>query len=117
MEHSCHLDDSGEFNWSLLIEKGIKKYEGRVNDEKRQSWKKGDWLTIHCQGPVDKELRCKIVDLKYYKNFGKAWEDLKDLLVPAKDSEHAINVYSKYFSEEMIEKYGIVCIGIEMIRE
>lgn len=111
---TCNLSDTN-YNWSTMIENGIKLYEGRVNDKKRQRWKIGDYLIMNCFGIVNKELTCQITEIRYYKNFGEAWIDLGDKLAPAKTHEDAMEIYSTYFNKNKINKYGVACFGIKYL--
>ena len=102
--------------WLDWIESGIKKYEGRLN--------RGIFHNINIKDTVTwfdkfsgKEVNTKITDLRYYNDFGEAFEDLGGELVPIKgaDIDTVEGLYSKYFSKEDINKYGVVAIGVEPI--
>lgn len=114
--YECHLDDTGLFRWSELIEGGIKTYEGRLQQGKWMKMKSGDHLIFHCHnGESNFKLLCKVIDFKYFNHFGEAFETLGASLIPAISTEQANEVYGDYFSEKEIREYQVVCVGIQFM--
>lgn len=99
--------------WLNWIEQGIKTYEGRLN--------KGDWLnlkigdTIIWSDKKGKRIKTTVTNLKYYSDFGEAFQDLKEKLIPIPNITvyDAKKLYWKFFNQKDIEKYGVIAIGVE----
>ena len=77
--------------WLGWIIEGKKKWEGRLNREKWSRLKVGD--VLHAKSDKnDSDLIVK--ELKYYKSFGEAWNEMKEGLVV--DTEYAWDAENAY---------------------
>lgn len=104
--------------WLDYIISGEKLYEGRVN--------KGFWKNLVVDDVftlTDNTLQVtvKVVDLKYFRDFGDAWFILQDRLIPADiynviTLNDARNVYKDFSTREDIEKNGVVAVGLKVIK-
>jgi ASC-1-like (ASCH) protein len=110
------IQNSKETPWLDWIEQGIKIYEGRVNRGKYKNFKNGDIMVL-LDLKTNKKVKVKITLLEYFENFGEAFDILGTKLVPIKDidKEQVVKLYSQYYSDEDIKKYGVVCIGVQVI--
>jgi len=103
------------------IRDGIKIYEMRINDEKRQKMNIGDiWKFKHFTNETLPQYNTKIIDKKIYKSFEEAIEEtgFKKLLPNAKSKEEAIQIYNAFDNgnfELEAKKYGIVSFTLEVI--
>lgn len=108
MEMFVHLD-------SDIFEKvktGTKNVEVRVNDEKRRKLSVGDTL-VFLKRPDDIEkLSSKITGLVYFNNFNDLVDNYPIERLYSKDYTkiELLNLLSKFYSEEEINKYGVVAI-------
>lgn len=105
--------------WLDWIASGKKKYEGRLNRGIFKKIKIGD-IVVWYDKFSGKTIKTKITELKYYDDFGEAFEDLGEELIPIKDAtvDTVKKLYSKYFSEDDIKAIKVnpvVAIGVEPI--
>lgn len=105
------------------IRDGVKTYELRVYDEKRQKMKVGDeWLFKHNDEPKLPKIRTKITDKKIYKSFDEAIDETRheNLLPNVKSKHDAIKIYNAFDNgnyEKDAKLYGVVRFTIEMISQ
>jgi len=103
------------------IRDGIKIYEMRINDEKRQKMNVGDiWKFKHMTDETLPQYNTKIVDKKIYESFEEAIEDTgyEKLLPNANSKEEAIQIYNAFDNgnfELEAKKYGVVRFTLEVI--
>jgi ASC-1-like (ASCH) protein len=103
--------------WFDAILNGTKKYEGRMFT--------GFWRTLQIGSRFKitdgkKTQEVQVEELIYFDNFGDAWFDLRDDLIPSTlvdivIKEHAIKLYSKYYTQEDVKKYGVVAIKLKVV--
>lgn len=56
-----------------------------------------------------------VTDKKYYADFGRAWQDLGQQLLPGINSvEEEERVYAQFFGKEDIETYGVVVVQLKL---
>ena len=101
--------------WLDCIENGIKTYEGRLNVGFWSKVKVGD-VIIFDDG--NKKVKTRITELKYYKTFVDAFGDLGNKLVPINNvtKEHVKKLYNEYFSDDKINQFGVVAVGITVLK-
>lgn len=102
MKHEMNLNDK-YFN---KIKEGYKKVEVRLCDVKRKSLSIGDIITFNNRLNNEK-IDCKIIDLIKY-------DDL-DILTNNKDVTETKEEIRVFYSDEEIEKYGLLAIYIELV--
>lgn len=113
MEMIIHLD-SDVFE---TVDKGFKNVEGRVNDEKRRKLKIGDKL-IFLKRPDEVEyIEAIVEDLVYYKDFNEMIKDysMKEIYLEEYSKDDYINLIKRFYSDEEINKYGVVAIKFRKI--
>jgi ASC-1-like (ASCH) protein len=112
-EYKIHDMKLEEPYYSLMCD-GIKKIEGRLNDEKRQLFNKGDFIKIF--NPVDqKEITIfRIIDVFFYNSFRQMleFEGLRNTLPNAKSLDEGVNMYSKWYSKENENKYKVKALSM-----
>lgn len=97
------------------ISSGKKKYELRLNDEKRKLVKKGD-LIVFTQTETQEEFVVKVKDVFRFADFRMLYAAL-----PAKDIGYGENEKADpadmriYYDDETVEKCGVVAIKVEKI--
>ena len=108
MEMIIHLD-SDIFD---IVKNNSKDVEIRVNDEKRRKLKVGDTLVFLKRPDDDEELRATITDLVYFNNFLEVVDNypMKRIYLDEYTKEDFINLISRFYSEEEVNKYGVVAI-------
>jgi ASC-1-like (ASCH) protein len=97
---------------------GKKTYEGRLAN-KIQEWDLhiGKEMIFFEKGNRDKWVHIRITSLPIFSDFGQAYDNLKDLLIPDSNCETVVKLYSSIFSmsEEEIRKIGVVAIGFKIL--
>lgn len=101
--------------WLDWIESGVKTFEGRLN--------KGTWKKIKPSDIIiwtdqnKKTVITQIRELKYYSDFASAFNDLGSKLVPIPNANEKLvkKLYSRYFTDADVKKFGVVAIGVDLI--
>ena len=98
------------------IRSGNKRIEMRLNDEKRQKIQVNDLIFFHNVRNEYDVLRCKVTSLKTYKDFFELYKhyDKQEIGYRKEENADPADMY-EYYSEEKIETYGTLAIGIEYI--
>lgn len=96
--------------WYGLIQEGRKTVEGRLLDDKRKKYKKGDYIKFNNEGWV-----FQIKKINVYKTFKDMLisEGLVNVLPDITSLEDGIAVYRKYYLEEDEKRLGVVAITID----
>ena len=97
----------------MSIKNGLKTIEMRLFDEKRKQIKVGD--TIEFTNIVSLEkLKVKVIALHKFKNFEELYSHFNKTQLGYKQTEIASpNDMNQYYTNEDIEKYGVVGIEIK----
>jgi len=113
MEMIIHLD-ADVFE---TVDKGFKNVEGRVNDEKRQKLKVGDKLIFLKRPDEIEKIEAVVEDLVYYKDFYEMIKDysMKEIYLEEYSKDYYINLIKRFYSDEEINKYGVVAIKFKKI--
>ena len=103
-----------------MIRCGLKRYELRLFDEKRQKIKPGDLILFTNSNDVDKQIQVSVLSVQIFPDFealyralpisacGYLPDELKD--ASAKDMQ-------SYYSREQQEKYGVIAIEVKLLSE
>lgn len=99
------------------IKSGSKTIELRLYDEKRRLLQVGDVLEF--ENRITKEkIETKILALHQYPSFEELYKHFDKISLGYLEDEEANPTdMSKYYSEEEQEKYGVVGIEIQLIKE
>ena len=99
----------------MSIKNGLKTIEMRLFDEKRKQIKVGD--TIEFTNIVSLEkLKVKVINLHKFKNFEELYSHFNKTQLGYKQTENASpNDMNQYYTNEDIEKYGVLGIEIKTI--
>lgn len=99
------------------IKNGTKTIELRLNDEKRQQVKTGDFIEFSCIDSLSDKIKTKVVSIHYFDSFEELYNSLP-LMQCGYTEETVQNAKSsdmeKFYSKEEQEKYGVVGIELEM---
>lgn len=100
--------------WLDWIEKGSKKYEGRLNKEFWSSVKEQDIFIWKDEN--GKEVKTEIVKIRKYKSFSEAFKELGSDLVPIEGitSEEVEKIYSDIYKDD-INKYDVLALQLRVI--
>lgn len=93
------------------IKNGIKLYETRIYDEKRQKIKLLDNVKFIDKNNKKRFFNAIITELSYFNNFKDAIEEVgvKKVLPNAKSVKDAVNIYNSFPGyEENSKKYGVL---------
>ena len=99
----------------MSIKNGLKTIEMRLFDEKRKQIKVGD--TIEFTNIVSLEkLKVKVINLHKFKNFEELYSHFNKTQLGYKQTENANpNDMNQYYTNDDIEKYGVLGIEIKTI--
>lgn len=101
MMHELRLHDERFCN----IEKGVKRVEARLLDEKRQHIKIGDTIVFLNRDNPDKKILTTVTDLFFYKSFNEMFADLHKEYRSRCDREELEDSMLKYYPTEDEKKY------------
>lgn len=113
MEHILKLQPK----YFDYINKGTKKIELRLFDEKRQKINIGDTIIFQKEPELENEMKVKVVGLLRYNTFEELFEDF-DIEVMADKSmtkKELLNVLEEFYTPEKQKQYGVIGIRIEKI--
>lgn len=112
MTHYLHLNEEF-FN---LIKNGTKTIEMRLLDEKRKTYKVGDFLIFIHRNNENLQLKTKIVALHKFKNFNELYKNFNKVQLGYAPNEKASpkDMESFYPVNEQ-EQFGVVGIEIELV--
>lgn len=98
-----------------LIKEKVKTFEIRLNDEKRQELKVGDYILLKKRPDFKETMLVKIENLLYFKSFEQMLNSisLKDIGLSSLTEKEAVDLYHSFYSVDEEEKYGVVAIKIK----
>ena len=99
----------------LSIKNKTKTIEMRLNDEKRSSIKKGDYIVFtNCEN--DEKIKTQVVNLYKYTNFEELYKahDKQKIGYTTNEIANPCDML-KYYSQEQIEKYQVLAIEISLV--
>lgn len=91
---------------------GTKRFELRLNDEKRQKVQVGDRIVFRRLPDLEERILVNVTSLTSYKDFGEMYEGLKSEYPEWKKNDWIEAMY-KHYSREEEKKWGALAIGIE----
>lgn len=99
-----------------LIESGKKTVEMRLFDERRRNIFQGD-LIIFTNTETGKELVVEVQRLRRFSSFVQLYNSYpKTRLGYNEDEEANPNDMLQYYSQELIDKYGVLAIEIQLLK-
>lgn len=98
-----------------FIQKGTKRIELRLYDEKRQKIQLGDEIEFFKS--ENEKLKAKVVGLLRYASFDDLFEDypIEMLADKTMTKPELMNVLSEFYTAKKQLEYGVVGIRIELI--
>lgn len=101
-----------------LIKNGVKIYEGRLNDEKRQQIDVGDIITFKREPELKDAFNAEVKDLIYFNSFEEMANTLPlDKVGFEKETpDEVVGIYHQFYSLENEKKYGVVAIKVEVLK-
>lgn len=98
------------------INKGIKKIELRLFDEKRSKITLNDYIIFTNTEDSTQTLKVRVVGLLRYNSFEDLFNDVDyNISGPANSLSDKLSNIHKIYSKEQEKKYGILAIRIEKI--
>ena len=99
----------------ILIKKGTKTIEMRLNDEKRQLIKVGD--TIEFINRYNNDIiSVEVINLYYFNNFEDLYDSFDKTSIGYNDGDEGNpNDMKQYYSNEEIDKFGVLAIEIKLL--
>ena len=111
MEYKMHLTEKPFF----MIKAGKKDIEMRLYDEKRQKIQKGDTIEFS-NVETGQIINTEVVDIHRFSNFSELYSDFDKTRLGYYDDEEAKpSDMAQFYSDEEINKYGVVGIEIKKI--
>ena len=100
------------------IESGRKCVELRLCDEKRSRIRVGDRIVFTHEENGEEKLEARVLGLHKYLNFDRAGEDFGIAALGFDGDEESLGERMRaYYSDEEVERYGVLAIRIEVIRD
>ena len=98
-----------------MIKLGIKTIEMRLNDEKRSLIHIGDLIEFENKDTHEK-LTCEVINIYKYSSFEELYKNHdKSSLGYFENEEAKPSDMNLYYSQERIEKYGVLGIEIKKV--
>ena len=100
-----------------VVKNGTKTVEVRVYDEKRRKLNIGDTITFLKRPDDIEKIDAIIEDLVCYKDFNELVKDysIEDLYIKGYSKEEFINLLKRFYSDEEVNKYGVLAIKFRKI--
>ena len=101
------------------IKKGSKRIELRLNDEKRKGLKIGDEIVFEELNENPRYLKAKEVALYYENHFDKIIDKFNIELFADKNTtkEELISILNENYPIEEQNKYGVIGIRLELLKD
>lgn len=97
------------------IKNKTKTIECRLNDEKRSKVKINDIIEF-TDINTKEVLRCLVINLYHYKTFEELYKNHDKISIGYKENEEANpNDMLKYYTQDEIDKYGVVGIEVKVL--
>ncbi len=99
------------------INKGTKKIEIRLFDEKRQKIEIGDTIIFKNEENEEATIQAKVLELLRYKTFEELLNDFSIDILADKSitKQQLLNILYEFYTPEEVRKYGVIGIRIEKI--
>lgn len=96
------------------IKDGSKKYEIRLNDEKRQLIKVGDFIEFQKEPELEEKIIVKVEELLYFNNFNELLNKLDiSILAPSNVSKEDLNNdLNRFYPIDKQEQFGVLAINL-----
>lgn len=94
---------------------GKKVIEARIYDEKRRKINTGDQIEFTCNDDPTRRVLVKVETLYHYSSFKDLFSDFPPEDFGGTSKEELIEEISKFYSEEEVQRYGVVGIRIELL--
>ena len=100
-----------------IVLQGTKNVEVRVNDEKRRQLKVGDTLIFIKRGGDQEKLKGIIKELKYFSSFEEVFDtyEMERIYLEDTSLEEYVELMHQFYTEEEVQKYGVVAIEFELL--
>lgn len=117
---TAYLDDEKPCTWYTWMKNGVKRYEGRLN-KPGNKWAKlneGDKIEIFSR-KTDESTIFTVLRTEIFDSFGEAYYEYGSEMVPnpcfdksfdGSAIEYVDRLYENFYSEEDIEKYGVIVV-------
>jgi ASC-1-like (ASCH) protein len=110
---NIHLDE----DIFEVVKSETKTVEVRVNDEKRRKLQVGDKITF-LKRPDDIERIDAVIErLSYYDNFETLVDNytIEEIYLKGYTKEYFLDLLKRFYSDEEVNKYGVVAITFKKI--
>lgn len=112
-EFKMHIHDQ----YLDLIENGNKKHEYRLNNIERQQIKVADVLVLISNNDASRFIKVKVAKTEVFPDWESAvqqyWQN--DFVGLYQSIEEALFACKRFYSQEDVEKYGIIVFTINKI--
>ncbi len=110
---NIHLDE----DIFEVVKNETKTVEVRVNDEKRRKLQVGDKITFLKRPDDIEKIDAVIERLSYYDNFKSLVDNytIEEIYLKGYTKEYFLDLLKRFYSDEEVEKYGVVAIKFKKI--
>ena len=100
-----------------LIKSGEKKYEIRLNDEKRKLIKICDEIKFLNLNNPEEYIICKVEDLVYFKDFEEMTNTLSPESIGMKNlsKTEITDIYHEFYTKQDEQIYSVVAIKVSIL--
>ena len=96
------------------VKSGERKFEFRINDEKRKAFKLGERIELARLPELETSLIVEITSLDVFANFADLHRHLPEAVSGWTEDEFVQRMHGFYTHDEEL-KYGVVAIGIKLV--
>lgn len=107
-KHTMHAN----MKYFELLKNGRKKYEFRLNDEKRRNISIGDLLEIRCAEDKNNVFNCKVVGITKGLDFEGLLKEVNENQIGGIGKEQQIIELNVLYSAVKIKNYGVIAIEL-----
>lgn len=113
MEHVLKLQPK----YFDYIDKGTKRIELRLFDEKRQKINIGDIIVFQKEPELEIEMKVKVIDLLKYNTYKELFNDfnIEILADNSMTKQELLESLEEFYTTEKQKQYGVLGIRIEKI--
>lgn len=95
-----------------LLENGSKKFEFRLNDEKRKNITVGDVIEFRCTENPSRVTISKVIGIKKSEDFEILLRDIRQGAIGGIKKIEQIKKLNEIYSKEKINDYGVMAIEL-----
>lgn len=123
MRHEIRFVATVREPWFTLLQRGLKKVEGRLRRNQWAHLQTGDLFRFLPEPLGEREgLLLRVVSVHSFQTFADAWEHFGEALIPSEagveSRRGAIDsLYGQFYSDEEVRQHGVVAVEVALADE